>query len=103
MRIYSNDDSDAYNFCGLQFSYTLKKRGGEGNYRVVIDTTSKSFFDPIGENKESRKAMIFSFDQAFGEIMGAWLRIGQQNDSSARRGNGKGKGLPTGNLSYLNI
>ena len=37
----------------------------------------------MGDNLESKQAVILSFDQQLGEILGAWIRFGWQKDDAA--------------------
>ena len=83
MNIGENDDGNSYNFYGVQFGYTLNTSMGEGHYRVIGTGSSEDFLDPQGINKESRKCILLSFDQKFGEIIGGWLRFGRQDDEAA--------------------
>ena len=48
---------------------------GEGNYRLVVDATSNAFSNVTGKKKERKIALLFSFDQQLGEILGAWAPI----------------------------
>ena len=82
MQVGENDEGHAYNFYGIQMSYTLETPFGEGNYRVLVDVTSNDFSDPDGPNKESLKGAIISFDQALGEILGVWIRFGWSDDKA---------------------
>jgi porin len=82
MNIGENDDGNNFNFYGVQFNYLLETPLGEGNYRVVLDTTSEAFLDPQGLSEETRQSLLFSFDQALGEIFGAWIRFGFQTDDA---------------------
>jgi hypothetical protein len=72
-----------YNFFALQFGYTVDFGLGEGNYRLLLDTTSDDFSNVAGNKKERLGALTLSFDQQFGEILGAWLRFGFQDDKAA--------------------
>jgi len=74
---------EPYNFYGMQFGYSVDFGLGEGNYRVIFDTTSSDFSNVAGNNKERMSAVLFSFDQQLGEILGAWLRFGFQDDEAA--------------------
>jgi hypothetical protein len=82
MNVGENDDGNNYNFYGLQLNYTLETGLGEGHYRVLVDTTSKAFLDPEGTSEEQRGSLILSFDQAIGDIFGAWIRFGWQTDDA---------------------
>jgi porin len=73
----------SYNFYGAQLSYRLDSGLGEGNYRVVVDTTSEDFLKPGSVNeKEALQGLTLSFDQELSDILGAWLRLGWQDDSA---------------------
>jgi len=50
---------------------------------VIVDGTSKSFLDKNGEDKESLVCVTLSFDQQLGDIFGAWIRVGRQDDQAA--------------------
>lgn len=83
MSIGENDDGNAFNFYGIQLGYNLESSLGAGNYRVLFAGCSEDFLDPEGVRKESRRCVIFSFDQELGEILGGWLRFGRQDDDAA--------------------
>ena len=61
--------------------YKMNSFLGEGNYRVIGQLTSKEFLDANGD-KESRLAGFLSFDQELGDIFGAWIRFGWQDDKA---------------------
>jgi porin len=82
MNIGENDDGNNYNFYGVQMSYTLATAMGEGTYRVNYNVTSEAFLDPQGEVQEPRNVLLFSFDQALGDIFGTWVRLGFQTDDA---------------------
>jgi hypothetical protein len=83
MKVNENDDGNDYNFYGAQLGYTLQTGLGEGNYRVLVDRTSKDFLDGEGTSDHKRESIVFSFDQQLGNVVGAFLRIGWQDDSAA--------------------
>jgi hypothetical protein len=83
MNVGENDDSDSYHFYGVQLGYTLSIPLGEGNYRVIIDRTSRQFLDKTGEDKKHLTAVILSFDQQLGDIFGTWIRFAWQDDAAA--------------------
>ena len=56
---------------------------GEGNYRLIVDTTDRSFLDPSGLSLERRSAILASCDQQFGRAVGGFVRIGRQTDDAA--------------------
>ncbi len=83
MKVNENDDGNDYTFYGAQLGYTLQSELGEGNYRVLVDRTSKDFHDNNGKSGQTRASVLFSFDQQLGDIVGAFLRIGWQDDGAA--------------------
>jgi len=83
MNIGENDAGNGYSYFGLQLGYTHHTTLGEGNYRVMVDTTTEEFPDPRGEALERRHAVLMSLDQQFGEIFGAFVRLGWQDDEPA--------------------
>lgn len=74
---------EPYNFFGIQFGYTVDFGLGEGNYRLIVDTTSDDFSNVAGTKKERMMAAILSCDQQFGDIFGVWIRLGWQDDKAA--------------------
>jgi porin len=80
MAIGENDDGSSYRFYGVQLGYRLETPMGEGNYRVIYDTTSKDFPDPESAGRERLRCVLISFDQRFGDILGGWIRFGRQDD-----------------------
>lgn len=72
-----------YTFWGVQLSYTLETPLGEGTYRLLVDGTSDDFLDTAGTDKESLGAVILSFDQQLGDILGAFVRLGWQKEDAA--------------------
>ncbi len=83
MSIGENDEGRSYNFYGAQLGYTLNTGLGEGNYRVLVDWTSQDFGNPAGDKEEAKNCVLLSFDQELGDILGAWIRFGWQDDSAA--------------------
>ena len=84
MNIGENDDGNNFTFLGVQLGYTLNTAMGEGNYRVTYEGSPNSAFsDPSGTRLETRHAVIISFDQQFGDIIGGWIRCGTQTDDAA--------------------
>lgn len=83
MNVGENDDGNNVNFVGLQLGYRLETRLGNGNYRVLVDGTSKAFLDPTGARLERRAAILLSLDQELGEILGVFIRMGWQDDKAA--------------------
>ena len=64
------DLDEPYNFYGMQFAYTVDFGLGEGNYRLIVDTTSSDFSNVAGTKKERLACALISFDQQLGEILG---------------------------------
>jgi hypothetical protein len=74
---------EPYNFYGIQFGYMVDFGLGEGNYRLLVDTTSSDFSNVAGTKKEGMRCTLISFDQQLGEVLGAWIRFGRQDDAAA--------------------
>jgi hypothetical protein len=74
---------EPYNFFGMQLAYTTDFGLGEGNYRLILNTTTSDFSNVAGTEKEPLTAALISFDQQLGEILGAWIRFGWQDDKAA--------------------
>ena len=83
MNVGENDDGNNFNFFGAQLGYRADTPLGEGNYRILVDGASKEFLDPSGTSKEPRSSLLLSFDQELGEVVGAWIRFGWQDDKAA--------------------
>lgn len=83
MNIGENDDGNSFNFWGGQVGYQIKTSMGMGNYRVIVAGASSDFLDPTGTVEEDRLAWGFSFDQAFGDVVGGFLRVAWQTDDAA--------------------
>jgi hypothetical protein len=83
MRVHENDDGNEYTFYGAQLGYALRSELGEGNYRVLVDRTSKDFVDGNDKDRHQRASILFSLDQQLGDVVGAFLRFGWQDDSAA--------------------
>jgi porin len=81
MNIGENDDGNNYHYWAGQIEYELKTALGKGEYRLIIDATSKQFLGEDG-HKESKRAVLISFDQELGEVIGAWFRCGWQDDAA---------------------
>ncbi len=81
MGVGENDEGSSYQFYGGQLAYALESSLGEGNYRVIVTGTSKDFSNENGSSK-SLLGAILSFDQELGDIFGAWIRLGWQDDEA---------------------
>ena len=83
MNVGENDEGNNFTFFGVQFAYTARTALGEGTYRLLVDATTEEFLNPSGTEKEMLRGLALSFDQQLGEILGAFLRLGWQNDDAA--------------------
>ncbi len=83
MTVGENDDGNGYQFYAAQLGYRLQTSLGEGNYRLIGQATSDDFLNEQGEEQKGRAAFLISFDQQLGEIFGAWIRFGWQDDQAA--------------------
>jgi porin len=83
MGVGDNDYDRSFTFYGATLGYILNTSIGEGNYRVTGSMTSEAFDNPEEDDKEKLASVVLSFDQQLGEILGAWLRIGMQDDDAA--------------------
>jgi porin len=83
MEISENDDGNTFRFYGLQAGYTVHNHLGTGQYRLVLAGASRHFLDPAGTQLENRAGALLSFDQAFGTVVGGWLRVGRQTEDAA--------------------
>jgi porin len=83
MNIGENEDGHNFNFWGAQLGYHPETSLGGGNYRVLVTGASRAFLDPSETEKENRLAWGFSFDQALGDVVGAFLRFAWQTEDAA--------------------
>jgi hypothetical protein len=83
MKVNENDDGNNFTFYAAQLGYTLQSGLGEGNYRVLVNRASEDFLDENGQSEHKRASILLSFDQQLGDVVGAFLRIGWQNDDAA--------------------
>jgi hypothetical protein len=83
MNVGENDDGENYNYWSGEAGYHLETSMGAGNYRFIFVGTNKKFLDPTGEKNEALLAYGISFDQAFGEIVGGWIRFAWADESAA--------------------
>lgn len=83
MSVGENDDGRSYQFYGANLGYTIDTTMGEGHYRVNVEWTSEDFNNLAGDSQESKRCVILSFDQQLGGILGAWIRLGWQDDNIA--------------------
>lgn len=83
MNIGENEDGNNYNFWGAQAGYEASTSIGAGNYRLIVAGASSAFVDRAGTREEGRLAWGLSLDQAFGEVVGAFLRLAWQSEDAA--------------------
>jgi porin len=83
MNVGENDDGNNFTFFGVQLAYTLSTPLGSGTHRLILDGTTKDFLNPAGTDTETLGGMTLSFDQALGDIVGAFLSMGWQKDDAA--------------------
>jgi len=72
-----------YNAYFTQFAYAATTGLGQGNYRFILGVSSDAYPNPDGTHMERRVCAIASFDQQLGDILGAWVRFGWQDDAAA--------------------
>jgi hypothetical protein len=78
-----NESGRTYAYYGGQTTYRPEVSLGEGNYRLFAFATSPDFESPDGTRDNQRlTGWGFSFDQALGELVGAFVR-GFWADSNA--------------------
>jgi hypothetical protein len=87
MAIGSNGEEEEFdephNCYMMQFGYAVDFGLGEGNYRLILGMSSDDFSNVAKTSKERKSCAIASFDQQLGEILGAWIRFGWQDDKAA--------------------
>ena len=83
MNVGENDDGNNFNFWSAQAAYHAETSMGAGNYRVIVTGASSDFLDPSETSEESRLAWGISFDQAFGDVVGVFLRFAWQTEDAA--------------------
>jgi porin len=79
----SRSDADSFDFFGTAIGYHIDTSRGRGNYRLLVDTTSRDFADPTASSRERRTALLLSCDQQLGDSLGAFLRFSWQNEEAA--------------------
>jgi porin len=81
VNVGENDDGNNFNFFAAQIGYTVNTSLGEGHYRLIGEYGSEEFLDEEGK-RQNRLIGLVSFDQELGDIFGAWIRCGLQDDSA---------------------
>jgi porin len=80
MNVGENGDGSNYNPFGAQLAYHVETDLGAGNARLVLAGTGDELLDPTGTRKERRFAVGISFHQAFGEVVGTFLRLASHDE-----------------------
>lgn len=83
MDVGKNEDNNNYQFYAVELAYRLETELGEGNYRITGSMTSDDFLNTDGQDLERLSALTLSFDQQLGKIIGAFLRLGIQDDNAS--------------------
>lgn len=84
MNVGENSDGQSFNYFGTQFNYRLDSTLGQGNYRLIANATSRDFANVAGDRVVAKRSYFISCDQRLGDRIGVWIRIGWQNDASAK-------------------
>jgi porin len=79
MEVHQANSPDKYEFYGLQARYRLDTILGPGNYRISLNA-DRDFIDEAGKSKQKNDILIVSADQEFGNLIGAFLRLGWRLD-----------------------
>jgi hypothetical protein len=77
------EDGKNYNYYAAQLGYKLDTPMGEGNYRIYGFTTNKKFQNWDGTGEKNLQGLGISADQKLSEIIGAFARLGWQDDKAA--------------------
>ncbi len=80
MEVHQLTSPDKYTFYGIQARYTLETNLGKGHYRVLLNG-DRDFVDEAGASKQRNDLLIMSIDQQFGDIIGAFTRMGWRLDN----------------------
>jgi hypothetical protein len=83
MSVNENNEGNDYRFYGAELGYQLQSDLGEGNYRVLLNRTSEDFLASNSESRHEHKSILLSFDQQLGNVVGAFIRFGTQDDAAA--------------------
>jgi porin len=84
MNIGQKGDGNSYYFFGAQMAYKYESFLGEGNYRLIYESTpDETFLDPTFATLEQFHVLSLSIDQQFGDIFGGWIRFRVQTDKEA--------------------
>ncbi len=79
MDVHQVNSPEKYSFYGLQAGYRLETGLGTGNYRIAVNG-DRDFIDEAGANKQKNDILLISFDQQFGNKIGAFTRMGWRLD-----------------------
>ena len=75
-----NDDRNNYNYYAIQIGHHVATRWGTGNYRIYAFSTDNEFVDNDGMGEDNLIGYGLSLDQQINESIGAFARIGIQDD-----------------------
>jgi len=77
-------DPDGYHFLGVDVGITLQLPIGEGHYHFIVQSTDRSMTRRTGSERSTRvRGAGVSLDQAVGENLGIFVRVGANNDEAA--------------------
>lgn len=82
MNVGDNGEGDDFTFCGAQIGFRADSDLGEGNLRLTCTTTSDDFSNPAGDSRERLLGWGLSADQAIGNDLGVFARLGGQDDAA---------------------
>lgn len=83
MNVGENVEGNSFAFYGLQYGAKLKSGLGEGNYRLIFESTNKKFLNVDGDALQSRHGLFLSCDQELGRKVGGWIRWGVQDEAAS--------------------
>ena len=78
-----NAEGNSYKFVGLHLGYETTNSLGDGDYRLILSTTSKDYRDPRDGSSARQEGLVFSLDQQVGDVWGGFLRLGWTNGDTS--------------------
>lgn len=82
MEVGENGEGRPYRYAGIQGGVRLEGGLGTGNVRLGYHDTNDAFSPVGGGDLVSKRGFHVSIDQELGPILGAWLRLGTQEDAA---------------------
>lgn len=76
MNVGENAEGDSYKFVGLHLGYETTNSLGDGDYRLILSTTSKDYRDPRDGSSARQEGLVFSLDQQVGDVWGRFSAPG---------------------------